>query len=114
MENIYKGPRPNTDRLSHDDAMWLIGVTCEAEDAAKELLAPYNPKPTKAALEACRYQLASVLLLQDFRGTERRMDVVLSLKSKIAAINERLSQAGEQDAVTKHANSGGALLQTAS
>jgi hypothetical protein len=114
MQNFPKDLSPDGGRLKHEDAMWLIGVMCKAEDAAKELLAPYNAAPTTDALKECRYQLASALLLQHSFGAERRMDIVLSLQAKIAAINERLSKVAGQDDASKKVNSDSALLQTVS
>lgn len=93
--------------------MWLIELTCKAEDDAKQLLAPYNPLPTKSALEACRDALSSALLLQDSAGTERRMDIVLSLRGKIAAINERLQSFCEHGKAVDADSDTTGLLQVA-
>ncbi len=78
--------------------MVLIRQTCDAEDAGREVCAPYNA-PTAERLEQVRMQLAAALDLQLSRGRHTRMDVVISLRTKLAEVGNRLASIATPDAV---------------
>lgn len=81
-----------------DDEMALIRRTCEAEDTARTLLAPYNNElATREAMDAVHAELATVLEAQLARGRHTRMDFVISLRTKMAEIGKRLITLAEPD-----------------
>ncbi len=83
-----------------DAEMSLIRRTCDAEDAARTVLAPYNQAlATREAMDAAHAELAAVLKLQLARGRHTRMDFVISLQAKMGELGKRLISIAEPDVV---------------
>lgn len=103
MENYfaYRGPRPDPDRIPHEDEMRIIQRTCDAEQFSRDLLAPYNPEPTVDQLRLCLYDISAALMFQIDRGEHCRMDVVLSLSRYRDAIKAKLALASAALPVTQ-------------
>lgn len=85
---------------AEDVEMSLIRRTCNAEDAARTVLAPYNQATvTRDQMEAVHAELSELLALQLARGRHTRMDFVISLRTKMEELGKRLITIAEPDVV---------------
>ncbi|HRH93833.1 MAG TPA: hypothetical protein PKV72_04870 [Candidatus Peribacteria bacterium] len=81
-----------------DAEMALIRRTCDAEDAARTLLAPYNQATvTRDQVDAVHAELSELMALQLARGRHARMDFVISLRTKMDELGKRLITIAEPD-----------------